>query len=258
MGIGGDAAFSGPVDNSGTISVDGTSAFDNAVDNSGDINVADAAFNGPVDNSGAIGAENVTFYGATSGSGSVNAQNASYEGNATNIFSGEYGNLSISTNARMLGDASTDTMSLYGTLTTHEDGALSISGERFSAESFEASGSGSWSVFSAAGGVGDAYPSFNNPNFHALARYVKDLEIDWSNTGRFDMFRRMPTSKQPIAVGDMSDHIVLNNFEGYDMIDFDSEFFGHDGIGLLDEEAREVLDDAASAGASDLKALLED
>ena len=258
MGIGGDAAFSGPVDNSGTISVDGTSTFDNAVDNSGDINADDAAFNGPVDNSGAIGAENVTFSGATSGSGSVNAQNASYEGNATGIFSGEYGNLSISTNAKMLGDASTDTMSLYGALTTHEDGVLSISGERFSAESFEASGSGSWSVFSAAGGVGDAYPSFNNPNFHALARYVKDLEIDWSNTGRFDMFRRMPTSKQPIAVGDMSDHIVLNNFEGYDMIDFDSEFFGHDGIGLLDEEAREVLEDAASAGASDLKALLED
>ena len=200
----------------------------------------------------------MTFSGATSGSGSVNAQNASYEGNATGIFSGEYGNLSISTNARMLGDASTDTMSLYGTLTTHEDGALSISGERFSAENFEASGSGSWSVFSAAGGIGDAYPSFNNPNFNALARYVRSLDLDWASTGRFDIFRRMPVSREPIAVGDMSDLITLNNFENYDMIDFDSEFFGHDGIGLLDEEVYEVLDDAASVGASDLKALLED
>ncbi|MBR2374046.1 MAG: hypothetical protein IKA87_07425, partial [Lentisphaeria bacterium] len=120
--------------------------------------------------------------------------------------------------------------------------------------------SGNWAVFNAAGGVGDMYPSLNNPNFHALAGYVSNLEAEWGSTGRFDAFRRMPTSRQPIAVGDMSDLVMLNNFGSYDMIDFDSEFFGNgDGIGLLDEEeAREVLTDSAPADLGDLRALIEE
>ena len=158
----------------------------------------------------------------------------------------------------MLGNAATDTMSLYGSLATHEDGALSIAGERFSAEFFNGSGKGTWSVFSGAGGVGDSFPSINNPNFQAIAPFMNSLQYGWASTDRFDAFRRMPVDREPIAVGEMSELVVLNNFESYDMIDFDGEFFGNDGIGLLDDEVREVLDDAVSAGASDLKALLED
>ena len=64
----------------------------------------------------------------------------------------------------------------------------------------------------------------------------------------------------PIAVGEMSELVVLNNFGSYDMIDFDSDFFGNgDGIGLLDEEeVRAVLSDASPADTSDLSALLEE
>ena len=106
--------------------------------------------------------------------------------------------------------------------------------------------------------MGDSFPSINNPNFQAIAPYMSDLHYGWAATDRFDIFRRMPVEREPIAVGEMSELVVLNNFENYDMINFDGEFFGNDGIGLLDDEAREVLDDAVSAGASDLKALLED
>ena len=57
----------------------------------------------------------------------------------------------------------------------------------------------------------------------------------------------------------MMDPVVLNNYEQYDLIDFDSEFFGNsDAIGILDDESREVLEDALTVEASDLKALLED
>ncbi|MBR2873464.1 MAG: hypothetical protein IKB99_08195, partial [Lentisphaeria bacterium] len=109
------------------------------------------------------------------------------------------------------------------------------------------------------GGVGDMYPSLYNPNFQAIAPYMSTLTLEWGSTGRFDIFRRMPVSMAAIAAGDMSDLVTLNTFENYDMIDFDGEFFGNaHSIGLLDEESREVLDDAASAGNSDLKALLED
>ena len=118
--------------------------------------------------------------------------------------------------------------------------------------------SGSWALFNGVGGVGDSFPSINNPNFQAIAPYMSDLHYGWAATDRFDIFRRMPVDRAPIAVGEMSELVVLNNFENYDMINFDGEFFGNDGIGLLDDEAREVLDDAVSAGASDLKALLED
>jgi len=119
--------------------------------------------------------------------------------------------------------------------------------------------SGSWAVFNSAGGVGDMYPSLYNPNFQAIAPYMSTLTLEWGSTGRFDIFRRMPVSMAAIAAGDMSDLVTLNTFENYDMIDFDGEFFGNaHSIGLLDEESREVLDDAASAGNSDLKALLED
>ena len=106
--------------------------------------------------------------------------------------------------------------------------------------------------------MGDSFPSINNPNFQAIAPYMSDLHYGWAATDRFDIFRRMPVDRAPIVVGDMSDLVVLNNFEAYDMIDFDGEFFGQEGISILDEEAREVLDDAASAEAADLKALLED
>ena len=115
-----------------------------------------------------------------------------------------------------------------------------------------------WALFNGAGGVGDSFPSINNPNFQAIAPYMSDLHYGWAATDRFDIFRRMPVDRAPIVVGDMSDLVVLNNFEAYDMIDFDGEFFGQEGISILDEEAREVLDDAASAEAADLKALLED
>ena len=119
--------------------------------------------------------------------------------------------------------------------------------------------SGNWAVFNGVGGVGEMFPSLANPNFQAIAPYVSSLALEWSGTGRFDIFRRMPVSMAAIAAGDMSDLVTLNTFENYDMIDFDREFFGNaHSIGLLDEESREVLDDAASAGNSDLKALLED
>ena len=116
-----------------------------------------------------------------------------------------------------------------------------------------------WAVFNSAGGVGSSYPGINNPNFQALAAYMDQLSFEWSDSSRFDAFRRLPVSRPAIVVGDMSDLVMLNSFESYDMIDFDGEFFGNsDGIGLLDEESREVLEDAVSAGGSDLKALLED
>ena len=116
-----------------------------------------------------------------------------------------------------------------------------------------------WAVFNSAGGVGSSYPGINNPNFQALAAYMDQLSFEWSDSSRFDIFRRLPVSRPAIVVGDMSDLVMLNSFESYDMIDFDGEFFGNsDGIGLLDEESREVLEDAVSAGGSDLKALLED
>ena len=118
--------------------------------------------------------------------------------------------------------------------------------------------SASWLVFNSAGGVGSSFPSITNPNFQAIAPYMDSLALEWGSTGRFDLFRRLPVSMPAIAAGDMSDLVVLNTLENYDMINFDGEFFG-DGIGFLDEEeSREVLEDAVSAGGSDLKALLED
>ena len=118
--------------------------------------------------------------------------------------------------------------------------------------------SDNWLVFNSAGGVGDSYPSINNPNFQAISLHLLALDEFWNGTGRFDAFRRMPVATQAIAVGDMSAPMVLDAAAGYDMIDFDGEFFGSaDSIGILDEEASDVLNDAASADNGDLKALLE-
>ena len=116
--------------------------------------------------------------------------------------------------------------------------------------------SDNWAVFMSNGGVGDSYPAINNPNFQAIVPHLLALDEYWNGTGRFDAFRRLPVATQPIAVGDMSAPMVLDAAAGYDMIDFDGEFFG-DGIGILDEEASDVLNDAASADNGDLKALLE-
>ena len=259
ISVGGSAAFDDAVSNSGSISVGGSAYFDNAVSNSGNISVGGSAdFDNAVSNSGIIGSANVIFSGATSGNGAVKALTASYEGNATGIFGGTYGDLSISTKARMLGDASTGSMTLYGSLATHKNGVLSIAGERFSSENFNGSGSGNWSVFTAVGGVGDAWPSLMNPNFQAIAVHMGSLSLEWADTARFDLFRRMPVDRMPMAVGDAGDAIEFNTVDSYDMINFDGEFFGEEGIAILDDESRDVLEDAVSAEASDLKALLED
>ena len=118
--------------------------------------------------------------------------------------------------------------------------------------------SSNWAVFSAGSGIGDSYPAINNPNFQAIVPHLIALDQNWNGTGRFDAFRRLPVSTEPIAVGDMSAPMVLDAFESYDMVNFDGEFFGNsDAIGLMDEESGDVLNDAASSGNGDLKALIE-
>ena len=201
----------------------------------------------------------VIFSGETSGNGRVESDIAIYDGNATGIFAGDYGTLVVYNGATMLGNAETDELYLYGSIETHEDGTLTVNGELFNGEYLTGTGNGSWVAFSPGGAVGDMYPHITNPNFHAIAPYLNALSLEWGNTGRFEVFRRLPAEQRPIAVGDMMDPVVLNNYEQYDLIDFDSEFFGNsDAIGILDDESREVLEDALTVEASDLKALLED
>ena len=260
IAVGGDADFSGPVNNTGTIAVVGDAEFNGAVNNTGNIESGNALFNGALANNGTISVDNmVIFTGETSGNGRVESDSAIYNGNATNIFAGDYGTLEVHTNATMLGNAETDELYLFGSIETHENGTLTVNGELFNGEYLFGTGNGSWAAFSPAGGVGDMYPHITNPNFHAIAPYLNALSLEWGNTGRFEVFRRLPAEQRPIAVGDMMDPVVLNSFEQYDMIDFDSEFFGNsDAIGILDDESREVLEDALTVEASDLKALLED
>ena len=260
IAVGGDADFSGAVNNTGSMDVAGYADFSGAVNNTGSIASSNASFSGALVNNGTISVDNmVIFSGETSGSGRVESDIAIYDGDATGIFAGDYGTLVVYNGATMLGDAETDQLYLYGSIETHEDGTLTVNGELFNGEYLTGTGNGSWVAFSPGGAVGDMYPHITNPNFHAIAPYLNALSLEWGNTGRFEVFRRLPAEQRPIAVGDMMDPVVLNNYEQYDLIDFDSEFFGNsDAIGILDDESREVLEDALTVEASDLKALLED
>ena len=238
----------------------------------GDITISGNAFDQSANAQIAVGSGKVTYNGTgeqhvmagtydeliMAGSGTKLMEAAVFNVDSFVSDGGSYGNM-----IALVSASAPEMWTLNANSTTinysYIDNAASTHGIYLNGTNMTGNGnSGSWALFNGVGGVGDSFPSINNPNFQAIAPYMSDLHYGWAATDRFDIFRRMPVDRAPIAVGEMSELVVLNNFENYDMINFDGEFFGNDGIGLLDDEAREVLDDAVSAGASDLKALLED